>query len=154
VRVNVFHIISIGLLVLMFASKLFCQVSNVFDAKLKRGIDGDSFWLTLRVPAFDNSYNDYHDIDIHARMWRGDTPELTKSQIKGETKAQARDRRMIGYRAKEFTEHLLESKIFKFRYIDKYRNSRAVGEIIFDNGRTLKSYLKDAGYLTGKYEKY
>lgn len=114
-----------------------------FPAKLVRVIDGDTFWVKIKMPKTSGSGFTYKKIKI--RVYSCDTYELKSRNPQDKVKA---------YEAKNFTNFVLSNYTFTVQWKDFDRYDRWVAKIDIKQTYTLKELLKQKGLLTGKYEHY
>ena len=130
---------------------------NAYEATLDRVIDGDTYWINVQVP---DQLGMYETVRVKLRLYACDTYEKTSRRLynhdfqRKETNQERDLRRDKAYQAKRYVEALLTDSSFKIIYKHKYRDSRIVGELVLENGVTMKTTLKRANLLTGKYEQF
>lgn len=130
---------------------------NVFNGTLDRVIDGDTYWINLFVP---NENGQFNEVKTKVRLFNCDAYEKTTITLynrelgRKETPSEHNERLLKANEAKKYAKHLLATIPFVVIYKHKYKNSRIVATIMFNSGKTMKDYLKEANLLTGKFETF
>jgi len=127
-----------------------------YPAEVVEVIDGDTFWAVVKIPSLPgiNNYKDFEKHRIKIRLWKCNTPETnTRSRrFRGWTQEEKSEEKRKGESAKQWAIKNFDGIGVTLVYKDKYRNNRWVAETVCKDGETMKSKLRKAGHLDGKYE--